>query len=854
MTNLVHRKFATGVLPISATLTLIVLAALAMISAPLVSAQTYTFNRSDYATGQGPETLAVGDFNGDGKMDVVVGNTNSQSNTVSVLLGKADGTFAPAVDYAVVASPISVAVGDFNGDGKLDIVAACGSSDAQVSVLLGNGDGTFKPFVSTTAGPGGNSIAVADFNGDGKLDVAISDNLELTEGVDILLGNGGGTFKAPVTYATANDPRMVVIADFNGDGKLDLATINSSSETVSVLLGTGTGTFGAHTDFATKQQGCVSVAAGDLRNNGKIDVVAGCQTLGQVVVLLGSGTGNLAAAKDYAVPDGVDIVALGDFNGDGKLDVAVTSGEEGEGVVSVLTGTGTGKLKAALGFGTNFGPTALGVADFNGDGKLDVVTADSISPFDLTFGEISVLLSNGKSLLGGRTDYSVATGNETGAYSGIAAADLNGDGKPDLIVPVTFANQLAVLVNTGKGAFKPFMTYPLPNNPQAVVAGDFNNDKKMDVAVVNFGSPGSISVLLNTGSGILSPYTQYPVNGVSFGIATGDFNQDGNLDLVVTDAYDDTVSVLLGNGTGAFPSFVTYPTGAFPMGVAVGDFNHDGFPDLAVANEQDGTISILLNNGDGTFSTPKNGVYTVGGFPISIAAGSFRDNGILDLAVATDQIGIVILLGNNEGTFGAPVLYDTPNNAYSVVTGDFNNDGKLDLAVTLVNNGNAGFISLMPGQGDGTFPTEEILATGTLPSGIVSADFNEDGGLDLATANGTRVSGDIGSASVLLNEPVIALAPTSLNFGKVPEGTTSAPMAITLTNPGATPLKITSIKVSGDFAETNSCPKELTAGKNCAINATFSPEATGILTGTLTVKDSALTSAQVVALSGTGTK
>jgi hypothetical protein len=852
MTDPVHGKFATAILARCIAPTLMVLA-LALVAAPLASAQTYTFNRADYATGQGPETLAEGDFNGDGKMDVVVGNTNSQSTTVSVLLGKTDGTFAPAVNYAVVGSPTSVAVGDFNGDGKLDIIAVCGPSDAQVSVLLGKGDGTFKPFIVTTAGPGGNNIAVADFNGDGKLDVAISDNLESTEGVDIMLGNGDGTFKVPVTYATANDPRMVVVADFNGDGKLDLATINSGSETVSLLLGTGTGTFATHTDFATKQPGCVSLAAGDLRNNGKIDLVAGCQVLGQVVVLLGSGTGTLAAAKDYAVPDGVDIVALGDFNGDGKLDVAVTSGEEGEGVVSILAGSGSGKLKAAVGFGTNFGPTALGVADFNGDGKMDVVTADSNSPFELTFGEISVLLSNGKSLLGGRTDYSVATGNETGAYSGIAAADLNGDGKPDLIVPVTFADQLAVLINTGKGAFKSFVTYPLPSSPQAVVAGDFNNDKKIDVAVVNFGSPGSISVLLNAGGGVLSPYTQYPVNGVSFGIATGDFNQDGSLDLVVTDAYENTVSVLLGNATGAFPSLATYPTGAFPMGVAVGDFNHDGFPDLAVANEQDGTISILLNNGDGTFSTPTNGVYTVGGFPISIAAGSLRDNGILDLAVATDQIGIVILLGNNDGTFGKPALYDTPNNAYSVVIGDFSNDGKLDLAVTLVNDGNPGFISVMPGQGDGTFPTELILTTGTLPSGIVAADFNEDGGLDLATANGTRVSGDIGSASVLLNEPVIAMAPTSLNFGNVVEGATSAPMTVALTNPGAAPLKITSIKVSGDFAETNTCPKELTTGKDCSITVTFSPKAKGSLPGTLTIKDSAPTSAQILALSGTGT-
>ena len=200
-----------------------------------------------------------------------------------------------------------------------------------------------------------------------------------------------------------------------------------------------------------------------------------------------------------------------------------------------------------------------------------------------------------------------------------------------------------------------------------------------------------------------------------------------------------------------------------------------------------------------------------------------------DLAVATDQIGIVILLGNDDGnlcSYSAP--YDTPNNAYSVVTGDFNNDGKLDLAVTLVNNGNAGLISVMPGQGDGTFPTELILTTGTLPSGIVAADFNEDGGLDLATANGTRVSGDIGSASVLLNEPVIALAPTSLNFGNVAEGTTSAPMAVTLTNPGAVPPPKNhqhQSSAKNSPAETNSSPKgrPTPRRKNCTINSTLSP-------------------------------
>src|SRR5271169_338223 len=156
---------------LNVTLTLIAMALLAIVAAPLAHAQAYIFNRADYATGLRPATLAVGDFNGDGITDIVVGNTNDpSSNNVSVLLGKADGTFAAAVNYAAGGEPGSVAVGDFNGDGKLDIVVLYGFQNAIVSVLLGNGDGTFQPFKTTTAGPGGGSIAVGDFDGNGKLD------------------------------------------------------------------------------------------------------------------------------------------------------------------------------------------------------------------------------------------------------------------------------------------------------------------------------------------------------------------------------------------------------------------------------------------------------------------------------------------------------------------------------------------------------------------------------------------------------------------------------------------------------------------------------------------------------------
>ena len=238
-TGSLRHQIAGASSPMRFVLNATILAVLTILAAPL-DAQSYMFNRADYATGIGPETIAVGDFNGDGRLDVVVGNTLSPEHTVSVLLGNADGTFAPAVDYAAGGQPSSVAVGDFNGDGNLDIVVLYGFVNASVGVLLGDGTGKFKPVMVTTAGPGGGSIAVGDFDGDGNLDVAIADNLSPSLGVDVMLGNGTGTFKAPVSYATASDPRMVVVSDFNGDKKLDLATINSVTETVSVLLGTGT--------------------------------------------------------------------------------------------------------------------------------------------------------------------------------------------------------------------------------------------------------------------------------------------------------------------------------------------------------------------------------------------------------------------------------------------------------------------------------------------------------------------------------------------------------------------------------------------------------------------------------------
>jgi FG-GAP-like repeat/Abnormal spindle-like microcephaly-assoc'd, ASPM-SPD-2-Hydin len=626
-----------------------------------------------------------------------------------------------------------------------------------------------------------------------------------------------------------------------------------------VLLGNGDGTFQTHKDNSTAiAASCISLAAGALRDDKGKDIVAGCQAEGKVVVLLSNGNGTFKAAKAYPVPGGADIVALGDFNGDGKLDVAVTNGGTYD-MVSILSGTGAGTLKVAVPFGTNFGPGGMGVADFDGDGKSDLVTADSGAPFGVKVGSISVLLSNGKDIFAARTDYSVGGENVTGAYSGIAAADLTGNGKPDLIVPITYAfpYEISILMNKGNGTFKPFVSYPLPTGAIAVAAGDFNNDHKPDIVVANGNGTGFITVLLNSGTGTFPTYTQYPINGISAGLAVGDFNKDGNLDIVATNGSQSTISILLGNGTGAFPSFAAYPTGSSPYGVTVGDFNGDGWPDIAVANESSGTVSILINkaDGSGTFLPKVDYAAAGGGAPLTLACGSFRGNGIIDLAVATNSAfgGIEVLLGKGDGTFQPAVPYDTLNNANGVVVGDFNNDGNLDMAVSIASADSAfGFVTIFPGLGNGTFGPEVTLTSAPLPYGIVAADFNVDGGLDLATGNGTT-DGDMGSATVLLNEPVIGLTPTSLTFAAQKVGTTSTAQIVTISNPGATPLKVTSITITGDYAETNNCPAKLTVGKSCTVDVSFSPTQTGTRTGVLSIKDSALSSVQKITLTGSGT-
>jgi hypothetical protein len=293
----------------------------------------------------GSASLAVGDFNGDGKLDLAIANGNS---TVSVLLGNGDGTFQPPLTFTTgTANPTQIVVGDFNGDGKLDLATGTYEPSGPISILLGNGDGTFQPhgdYATTSAGAAG--LVVGDFNGDGYLDLVYVGVDEFTDQqLSFLQGNGDGTFQPPVTYpAVGSNLTALVAADINGDGKLDLIASDDTESPLTgdggawVWLGNGDGTFQSQTEYATGSQS-EYLAVQDFNADDKLDVILPNAVPYDFFALLGNANGTLQTPISFPL-GALPVTALaGDFNGDGKMDLAfATQPNSGGAIVVFLQG------------------------------------------------------------------------------------------------------------------------------------------------------------------------------------------------------------------------------------------------------------------------------------------------------------------------------------------------------------------------------------------------------------------------------------------------------------------------------------------------------------------------------------
>ncbi len=816
----------------------VTLAAFSTVLSSSAIAQRYLYNTGHFLTGHSPAGVVVADFNRDGKPDLAVASFGD--NKISILLGKHNGTFASKVDYGVGISPVALVAGDFNSDQKLDL-AVINENDGTVSVLLGNGDGTFQTHVDYATGKNPVGVVTVDFNGDKKLDLAVVNENDST--VSILLGNGDGTFKLQETESVDGTPTALATGDFNGDGKADLITANVSAGTVTVLLSDGKGAFSrVDSPFGTFS-GNSKLALGDFNRDGRLDVVVSSQTTQQLFLLLGKGNGTFSPAVAIPNTSGVSIGAMlaGDFNHDGRLDIATGTGTFSGGL-EVFLGNGDGTFRSPIESPLGGWTNSVAAADLNGDGQRDLVVTNP------NMDSVDVLLGNGKGGFGGMQTVPVAPAVYGPDWP--VAADFNGDGKLDLAVSeINFPNgQISVELGKGNGTFGLPLISPLSTsavNANFMVAGDFDGNGKRDLLVMDSYRKG-FEVLLGKGDGTFLSAVDTTLSYTIQSVAVGDFNGDGKTDVAVVPygaLGNPSVNIYLSNGNGMFKPGVQLFAGSYD-GIIAADVNKDGKADL-VAYSFGAHLQVFLGKGDGTFKAPISGPSDT--FSSDMVAGDFNSDGKLDLAVGTYK-GVAFLGGNADGTFLPPVHSNTALQFTGrLVAGDFSGDGRLDV---LNSPGSTGAI-IMIGNGNGTFQTPlSYGVTGVFPNGVVAGDLNLDGVSDFAIPSS---GGSTGTAlSLYLSSPTLNLFPTTLKFGTQSVGTTSIPMSATLTDVGNSPLFITGVSVSGDYQLTQSCTGKIAVGKNCSLLVTFHPVQIGTRTGSITIKDNAVTSPQIIHLTGIG--
>ncbi len=794
-------------------------------------------------------SLAVADLNGDHKLDLIA-YTSGQSAAINVLMGMGDGTFGTPIVYTnslVNTYGGSIAVADFDGDGKLDLAINSswgGLGTYGVAILPGNGDGTFKPALGPYSTGLGGELFALDLNGDGKPDLAVWGSSFLT----LILNQGNGIFPNRSTLATALNPYGAVSGDFNGDGIPDIAVDaynNSQNGVASVFLGNGDGTFQPRQDTSVSISPTL-MAAGDFNADGHLDLlIAGTVGGGSqgFFTLLGNGNGQFQSPHNQSTSATVVSLAVGDFNGDHKLDVAAAISNSS--AVSIYLGAGNGTFGSPTSFptGPTGGSSPVGnvlVGDFNNDSILDLAVSTNAG--------VSILLGKGD---GTFPTYSSVVSGETL----VAVGDFNGDGKPDLVLG-ELTSHVSVALGNGDGTFQPPVQFILPSDfyVQSGVVGDFNGDGKLDIAIANQ-STDIVTILLGTGDGKFGQAINYAggitSNNLDFVVA-GDFNRDGALDLALASTTDSNIGVFLSSPAISFlPSplnfgaqtigvqsaprslYISNP-GVLPVSVSgitvSGNFGETG---SCITKLEPGTNCPLSL----TF-TPSGGGSQQG----SLVVDNTAPGSPATVPLTGSSAGSAVDLSDSSLSFG----YQAPNTTSTAKTVTMTNTGTASLAITSItaagdfaqtNNCGSSLAINAACTINVTFtPTAASIQTGT-----ITITDNTGNSPQTISLSGTGL------------QDTLTFSTYSLTFPGQIVGSTSTSQYVVVYYTGAQALTLTSTVASGDFTATNNCGGSLApVVGECTIFVSFAPTAAGSRTGTVTVTDGSPGSPQTIAVEGTG--